>query len=126
MYSASSLYEECARRGVCGGRIGLLTGKMSGAKKAETMQAFQNGDIRLLISTTVVEVGIDVPHANVMLVLNADRFSVATLHQLRGRVGRDGGDSQCYFHNWVAVSGFACTLTMLGRIMVRPRRARRI
>lgn len=98
MFSAKSLFDECVKRGVCDGRIGLLTGAMSGVKKAEAMQAFANGDTRLLISTTVVEVGIDVPHANVMIVLNADRFSVATLHQLRGRVGRDGGDSQCYFH----------------------------
>ena len=98
MYSAKRLYDECVRRGVCGGKIGLLHGGMSGVKKAEVMQDFASGRTRLLVSTTVVEVGIDVPHANVMLVMNADRFSVATLHQLRGRVGRDGGASQCYFH----------------------------
>ena len=98
MYSAKSLFDECVKRGVCDGKIGLLHGAMSGAKKAEAMQDFAEGKTRLLISTTVVEVGIDVPHANTMLVMNADRFSVATLHQLRGRIGRDGRESQCYFH----------------------------
>ena len=98
MYSAKRLYDECVKAGVCEGKIGLLHGSMSGAQKSQVMQDFADGKTRLLVSTTVVEVGIDVPHANVMLVMNADRFSVATLHQLRGRVGRDGGASQCYFH----------------------------
>ena len=69
-------------------RVGLLTGRMSPAEKDEVMEAFRANQIQVLVSTTVVEVGVDVPNATAMLVLDADRFGLATLHQLRGRVGR--------------------------------------
>lgn len=98
IYSAKKLFSEAQAQGLFGGKIALLHGGMSAAEKEKSMAEFASGRVRLLISTTVVEVGIDVPHANVMLVLNSDRFSIATLHQLRGRVGRDGGYSECYFH----------------------------
>lgn len=68
--------------------VGLLNGRMPAAEKDETMFRFHAGEIDVLVSTTVVEVGVDVPNATVMLVYNADRFGLATLHQLRGRVGR--------------------------------------
>jgi ATP-dependent DNA helicase RecG len=68
--------------------VGALTGQMSSAEKDRTMEAFRSGRLQVLVCTTVVEVGVDVPRATVMLVFDADRFGLATLHQLRGRVGR--------------------------------------
>ncbi len=68
--------------------VGLLHGRQSAAEKDEVMSRFRTGEIQVLVSTTVIEVGVDVPNATVMLVLDADRFGLATLHQLRGRVGR--------------------------------------
>ena len=68
--------------------VGLLHGRQSAAEKDETMARFRAGEVQVLVSTTVIEVGVDVPNATVMLVLDADRFGLATLHQLRGRVGR--------------------------------------
>ena len=68
--------------------VGLIHGRMSATEKDEVMAAFRDGSIDLLVSTTVIEVGVDVPNATVMLVFDADRFGLATLHQLRGRVGR--------------------------------------
>ncbi len=76
-------------------RVGFLHGKMSAAEKARTMEAFAAGDTRVLVSTTVIEIGIDVPEATVMCVENAERFGLATLHQLRGRVGRGNLASFC-------------------------------
>jgi len=75
-------------------RVGLLHGRMSGSDKESTMEAFAAGAIRVLVSTTVVEVGVNVPSATVMVVENSERFGLAQLHQLRGRVGR--GDLQAY------------------------------
>ncbi len=69
-------------------RVGLLTGRMLPADKVRTMEAFVSGDLDVLVSTTVVEVGVDVPNATIMIVENAERFGLAQLHQLRGRVGR--------------------------------------
>ncbi|MDZ4064973.1 MAG: ATP-dependent DNA helicase RecG [Coriobacteriia bacterium] len=69
-------------------RVGLLTGRMTPAEKSNVMDAFRRGDIDVLVSTTVIEVGIDVPNATIMIVEDAERFGLAQLHQLRGRVGR--------------------------------------
>lgn len=69
-------------------RVGLLTGRMRSAEKTELMTAFEAGELDVLVSTTVIEVGLDVPNATQMIILNAERFGVAQLHQLRGRVGR--------------------------------------
>ncbi|WP_075289259.1 ATP-dependent DNA helicase RecG [Pararhizobium arenae] len=78
-----------------GPRIGLVHGRMNGAEKDAVMLAFKNGEIRVLVATTVVEVGVDVPDATIMVIEHAERFGLAQLHQLRGRVGRGDEASTC-------------------------------
>jgi ATP-dependent DNA helicase RecG len=80
-----------------GSRIGLLHGQMAKAGRDAAMDAYRKGETQLLVSTTVVEVGIDIPNATVMMVENADRFGLSQLHQLRGRVGRGENPSHCLF-----------------------------
>lgn len=77
-------------------RVALLHGQMSAEQKETTMTAFSQGKINVLVATTVVEVGVDIPQANIMLIYNADRFGLATLHQLRGRVGRGNRQAYCF------------------------------
>lgn len=92
--TAEALYKRYARE--FGSKIALLHGKMKDATKNETMAAFAAGDITVLVATTVVEVGIDVPDATTIVIYEADRFGLAQLHQLRGRVGRGEKDSYCF------------------------------
>lgn len=75
--------------------VGLLHGRMTAAEKDEVMRAFYNDEVKLLVSTTVVEVGVDVPNATLMIIMDADRFGLSQLHQLRGRVGRGQHASYC-------------------------------
>ena len=97
--SAVEIFKELKSSYFSGYKLGLLHGKMSNSEKEEVINKFYKGRINVLISTTVVEVGVNVPNAVVMLVLNAERFGLAQLHQLRGRVGRGKHQSYCILVN---------------------------
>ena len=81
---------------LAGLRVGLLHGQLPPAEKEGVMADFRTGELEVLVATTVIEVGVDVPEATVMVIEDADRFGIAQLHQLRGRVGRGSEPSWCY------------------------------
>lgn len=93
--SATAYYEELKGGAFAGYPIGLLHGKQKPNQKEEVMRKFSNGEIKVLVATTVIEVGVDVPQATVILIENAERFGLSQLHQLRGRVGRGQLQSDC-------------------------------
>ena len=94
--SAEETFERLAGGELHGLRLGLLHGRMTSADKEATMREFREARLDVLVATTVIEVGVDVPNATVMVVLDADRFGIAQLHQLRGRVGRGAAVSTCW------------------------------
>ena len=94
--SAEETYERLRLQELSALRIGLLHGRMASAEKEATMNAFRQHELDVLVATTVIEVGVDVPNATIMVILDADRFGIAQLHQLRGRVGRGAHASRCW------------------------------
>jgi ATP-dependent DNA helicase RecG len=94
--AATAEHERLSAYELAGLRVGLLHGQMRSSGKEKVMDAFRAGDLDVLVATTVIEVGVDVPNATVMIVLDADRFGLSQLHQLRGRVGRGTARSYCF------------------------------
>jgi ATP-dependent DNA helicase RecG len=86
---------ENVRRALAPFRVGLLHGRLKSREKDEVMTAFRANQIQALVATALIEVGVDVPNASIMLIENAERFGLAQLHQLRGRIGRGAHESQC-------------------------------
>jgi ATP-dependent DNA helicase RecG len=95
LHAVEDLAPELVGGPLQGLRVEVLHGRMAPDDKDRVMQAFAAGDVDVLVSTTVIEVGVDVPNATVMVILDADRFGVSQLHQLRGRIGRGGHSGLC-------------------------------
>lgn len=96
-------------------RVGLLHGQMTAEEKRRTMEEFRNGDLKVLVSTVVIEVGVDVPNATIMVIENANRFGLAQLHQLRGRIGRGHNKSYCFLFAETEDEGAVSRLEMMTR-----------
>ncbi|MCV7101399.1 ATP-dependent DNA helicase RecG [Mycobacterium palustre] len=99
--TAVGLFDRLRSRELANLRLGLMHGRLAAEEKDAAMAAFRAGEIDVLVCTTVIEVGVDVPNATVMLVMDADRFGISQLHQLRGRIGRGAHPSLCLLATWV-------------------------
>lgn len=95
LHAAQAYYDQVRSQAFVRYRVGLLHGKLPATEKDQVMRAFARGELDLLVATTVIEVGVDVPNATVMLIENAERFGLSQLHQLRGRIGRGEYQSTC-------------------------------
>ena len=93
--AAIKMYKELSKRIFPELQVGLLHGRLSADEKEDVMRRFQKGELNILVSTTVIEVGVDVANATVMVIEHAERFGLAQLHQLRGRIGRGAAKSYC-------------------------------
>ncbi len=113
--SAVEEHRRLARGALAGLEVGLLHGQMPTAAKQAVMDGFRDGRVQVLVATTVVEVGVDVPEATVMVVEDADRFGIAQLHQLRGRVGRSSLPSWCYLLGTASSPGGEARLAAVER-----------
>ena len=95
MQAVTTYYTDVAQPLLEHYRVGLMHGRLKAAEKAAVMDAFKAGALDVLVSTTVIEVGVDVPNANIIVIENAERYGLSALHQLRGRVGRGKGEAYC-------------------------------
>jgi ATP-dependent DNA helicase RecG len=95
MLAVTTYYSDVAQPLLAGCRVGLMHGRLKAAEKAAVMDDFKAGRLDALVSTTVIEVGVDVPNASCIVIENAERYGLSALHQLRGRVGRGGGEAYC-------------------------------
>ncbi len=111
--SAESVFERLSAVELDGYRLGLLHGRVTPAEKDQTMELFRAANLDVLVATTVIEVGVDVPNATVMVILDAGRFGIAQLHQLRGRVGRGAHRSSCWLVGEVTTVDGAARLQAL-------------
>ncbi len=98
IHSVEQLFKELSKGAFKDIDIGFLHGKMKETEKQSVIEAFRQNALSAVVSTSVVEVGIDIPDASIMIIMNADRFGLASLHQLRGRIGRDGAEASCFLY----------------------------
>lgn len=113
MQAVTTYYQEVAAPLLPGYQVGLMHGRLKAADKAAVMEEFKDGKLDVLVSTTVIEVGVDVPNANIIVIENAERYGLSALHQLRGRVGRGGGEAYCVLISDHVTEGVKARLSFL-------------